>query len=348
MLGPNERRLATIETITEIGPIPDADAIVRARIRGWDVVVKKDEFKVGDQCVYFEIDSWLPMADERFAFLAPRGVKVLDNGLSGHVLKTAKLRGQYSQGLALPLTTFPEIAHRRPGDDVTEPLGVVLWEPPIPDEIANLVIGPRPAWIPRTHEDRVQNIPDILQGGTHWIATEKVDGESCSVYVNPVDGAQGVCSRQWDYKYSGDDPLWGIIKDLDLHHKMRQWWPTSKVALQGEVFGSGVKKNPLRLNDKHFLVFTVYVGGVELPRDQWPAWLVNIGVPVRPELKFPETVEQATADVENLESVIAPGRPAEGVVWRRSNSTMVVVPGGPILRASFKVISNRYLLKNDR
>ena len=44
-----ERKLASIQTITQISPIKDADAIEVARVLGWNVVVKKDQFKVGDK-----------------------------------------------------------------------------------------------------------------------------------------------------------------------------------------------------------------------------------------------------------------------------------------------------------
>ena len=45
------RKLATIERISAINPIPDADAIERATIRGWNVVVKEGEHKVGELVV---------------------------------------------------------------------------------------------------------------------------------------------------------------------------------------------------------------------------------------------------------------------------------------------------------
>ena len=87
-----ERKLATIAKIDELHPIPEADAIERAVIRGWNVVVKKGEFKVGDLCVYCEIDSLLPEREE-FEFLRNKKFRI----------KTIKLRGQVSQGIAFPI-----------------------------------------------------------------------------------------------------------------------------------------------------------------------------------------------------------------------------------------------------
>jgi hypothetical protein len=69
------RKLVTLETVTEVRPIPDADAIEAIVIRGWVVVAKRREFQAGDRCVYFEIDSALPLSDERFAFLGADGIE---------------------------------------------------------------------------------------------------------------------------------------------------------------------------------------------------------------------------------------------------------------------------------
>ena len=88
-----QRKLATIERISEIHPIPDADAIERAVVRGWSVVTKKGEHEVGDLVVYCEIDSVMPERPE-FEFLRPRGFRV----------KTIKLRNTFSQGIVFPLS----------------------------------------------------------------------------------------------------------------------------------------------------------------------------------------------------------------------------------------------------
>ena len=55
-----QRRLATVQRIDDVQPIPEANLIEKVRVLGWWVVVKKDQFKVGDLCIYFEIDSWIP------------------------------------------------------------------------------------------------------------------------------------------------------------------------------------------------------------------------------------------------------------------------------------------------
>ncbi|MBL7487046.1 RNA ligase (ATP) [Frankia sp. AgW1.1] len=340
------RALATVETIGEIAPIPGADAIVRARVRGWDVVVRIGEFEAGDRCVYFEIDSLLDVEDPRFAFLAPRGVQAQADGRSGHVLKTARLRGQYSQGLALPVDLFPELDSAAVGDDVTARLGIVRWEQPTPDELAGAVRGPMPEWIPTTSEVRIQNVAGLLAVDADWRATEKADGVSVSVYVDPEASVRGVCSREWDYLDVDGNPLWALARQYQVHDLIAETWPGQRAAVQGEMIGEGIRRNPLRLKGKHLRLFTVRVDRHELPRGQWPAWAVDLSVPVL-DLPFPRTVEEALAGVEGLTSALA-ARPAEGVVWRAADRELATLSDGSMSRASFKVISNRYLLKNDR
>jgi len=198
-----ERRLVTVETITALTPIPNADAIESASVRGWNVVVRKGEFSIGQAVLYFEIDSALPLSDPRFAFLAARGTKILDPGTETervvHRLKTARLRGVYSQGLVLALTDFPEVTgllQNQPlpsllgasADDLATYdwaglLGVHKYEPPIPLSWAAQVVGEFPSFgaMRKTDSERVQNLtgvwPAILAHGP-WQATEKVDGMS--------------------------------------------------------------------------------------------------------------------------------------------------------------------------
>ena len=111
-----ERALAHIEKVEWVNPIEGADNIELIGILGWVCVAKKEEFRPGDIAVYIEIDSKCPENDERFAFLAAKHYKV----------KTMKL-GKFkviSQGLALPITLFPEFAGKKIGDDVTNELKI--------------------------------------------------------------------------------------------------------------------------------------------------------------------------------------------------------------------------------
>ena len=112
------RKLASVQYVHDIFPIEGADRIECIGVLGWQCVAKKGEFKVGDLCVYFEIDSFLPQ-DERFAFLSQTNLRHNDLLGDGYHLRTQRFRGQLSQGLALPLSILPEGAWKT-GDDVTD------------------------------------------------------------------------------------------------------------------------------------------------------------------------------------------------------------------------------------
>lgn len=212
------RKLATIRTIANIKPIPNADRIEVAQIDGWEVIISKsDNFSQGDKVVYIEIDSKMPKTPE-YDFLKSRR----------YVVKTIKLRGQVSQGLVLPLAVLPS-GNYKVGDDVTEILGVTKYDPEAEQENAivaenkkqnpiikylmrfkwfrKLVIKRTtkdkfPDWIKKTDEERIQNKPRLFEqlkaDKTPLSVTEKVDGTSATYFLRKAKKNKyefGVCSR---------------------------------------------------------------------------------------------------------------------------------------------------------
>ena len=320
-----ERQLATIEKVLDIKPIPDADAIEVATIRGWNIVVKKGDFKVGDDVVYFEIDSFLPISDPRFAFLEPRGVKI-QNGVSGHVLRTIKLRGQFSQGLAMPVSDFPEGLPK-----------IEKYDPPLPAGLEGKVEGAFPfEFAPKTDAERVQNLGRVMNEiqSHEWMATEKIDGTS-TTFIND-GGNLRVATRNWEIlppsaRFDLAERL-GILDKLPEGH-----------TLQGEYFGENVQGNPLKIKGTDFKAFNLYKktenGPVYIPYSEWPEELVPLRVPVL-DLKLPGTINEIVEQANGLKSSINPSRNAEGIVWHGGK-------GFDFLgnRGGFKAISNVYLAK---
>lgn len=319
------RQLVTLETISEINPIPDADAIEVAKIRDWNVVVKKDEFKVNDEVLYFEIDSFLPIADPRFSFLEPRGVRV-QNGVTGHVLKTVRLRGQYSQGLIKPVSEFPE--------GIPE---IEKWEPPLPSGLEGQLEGQfLYQFAPKTDAERIQNLGRVFKEiqSYEWTATEKIDGTS-TTFVND-NGEIRICSRNWEI--SRPSARFDLADELDLVNIL----PIDH-TLQGEYFGENIQNNPLKIKGTQFKAFNLYKkteNGPEIvPYAEWPEELAALRVPVL-DLRLPETISDIVEQADGLMSQINPQRRAEGIVWQTTK-------GLPFLgnRSGFKAISNAYLLK---
>ena len=91
-----ERELAYVVLIDGIEPIPGYDRVETAIVGGWHIIVQKDQFKIGDPAIYFEIDSRVPKDKECFAFLEKRNYKI----------KTLKMCGTISQGLLMHASDF--------------------------------------------------------------------------------------------------------------------------------------------------------------------------------------------------------------------------------------------------
>lgn len=242
------RKLASIRIITEIKPIDGADNIELAIVDGWQCVVKKGEFIVGQLCVYFEIDSFLPIKPE-FEFLRKSSYKKM-NDKEGFRLKTIRLRGQLSQGLVLNLDSvgLPKDFSRPYGpdffenhNDITEILGIEKYESPIPAQLAGKVKGNFPSFIRKTDQERVQNIWNKVKDlKESFEVSIKLDGTSCTYYYN--NGVFGVCSRNLEIIETEGNTLWDIAKACKIEESLREYG--KNVALQGEVIGEGIQGNP--------------------------------------------------------------------------------------------------------
>jgi RNA ligase (TIGR02306 family) len=335
------RKLASIRKIDAIKPIPNADSIELAIVGGWKVVVKKGEFSPGDLGIYIEIDSWVP--HELAPFLS-KGEPKIYNGVPGERLCTVKLRGQISQGLLLPVSVLG--AHGEEGDDVTKALGILKWEPPQKSMGGTMreTLGiPFPAEIPKTEQERVQNltIEDIRKHGEIYNTTEKLDGASCTFYLDR-DGGFHVCSRNMDLKRDENNLYWRVAIDLDIERTMREQF-LHTLAVQGEIIGPSVQENRYKRDKLEFYAFDLYDAS-GLGHYKNPAyfnrcmrlWFPNIlTVPEDQEIKIAKyvVIEDLLRMAEG-ESKIAKV-PREGLVIRSIGDE----------RFSFKVISNNYLLK---
>jgi hypothetical protein len=189
------RKLASVQKILNIEPIPDADFIEKAVVLGWEcVVAKRDNLKIGDLVIYIEVDSIVPPKPE-FEFLKERKYRV----------RTIKLKKTTSQGLILPLSILPNKKYNE-GDDLTSFLQIRKYDPQADLELKlaeearqksknkidkflmkypwyrKLFFKPKrggwPKIFPKTDETRLQNIPDIIEEekNTIFTVTEKLDG----------------------------------------------------------------------------------------------------------------------------------------------------------------------------
>jgi len=348
-----ERKLATIEKIVNLEEIPNSDNIEVATVRGWKVVVKKGEFKVGDLCVYFEVDSFLPL-EEKYEFLKKNSYRKMGD-IEGLRLKTIKLRGQISQGLVLPVSILPDISilpDKRYcdcaenyivrdgfniGNDVTDELGVVKWDPPVPARLGGKVKGNFPAFLRKTDEERIQNLSGIYENlkKSKYYVSEKLDGSSFTCYLN--NDTFGVCSRNLELIETEGNAFWKATRNLRLEEYMRGI--NENICLQGELIGEGIQGNPYNLKGNTIKAFNIF----DIDNQQYMnmfkfqnyCGLLQIEhVPfLSDRFELPEEIEDLIKLADGP-SVLNPKTSREGLVLRNLERTI-----------SFKVISNQFLLK---
>lgn len=333
------RKLASIQVVESLAPIPNADAIEVARVLGWEVVVKKNEFRVGERVVYCEIDARLPERPE-FEFLRPRGFRI----------RTVRLRGQVSQGICFPLAILGE-TEIEVGADVTDRLEITKYEPPLPPSAAAEIKGGFPGWLPKTDEIRLQTVPELLEryAEGEFYLTEKLDGMSCSAWLDE-DGLN-IAGRNWNLKFVEGNAYWRAAAVVGLAEKLHRLRTDfgADLALQGEVVGPGIQKNLLALPEATFKCFGAFDRTTRtfLDFERFVRLTEAVEIPTVPILDRAFRLAGTVAEMVTLatrKSVINPKNWAEGIVVRSKTEQYESATGG---RLSFKVINPEFLLKHD-
>jgi len=342
------RKLATLQKISEIKPIEGADAIELVIIKGWQCVSKKGEFNMGDTCVYFEVDSFLPI-DERYEFLRRTSHRKNEFMGEGFRIKTIMMRGHISQGLALPTRLFPEIAGFNIGDDVTEILGVKKWEVPEVQGSAGIDIGDKPFGIPTTDESRIQSMPEFLESfiGKPYYITTKMDGTSCTIYFK--NGKVGVCGRNKEYKEDASScSMWAYVIKTGLKERLIEYG--KDIALQGEFCGQGIQKNRLNLSEPELFVFDIIkFSDTDIMNkcglDELVFICEELGLRTVPIEEVGESFNYTLAELlERARGKYPSGKDKEGIVIRTREYGRSLV-GSILHKNSFKVINNDFLQK---
>lgn len=351
----SKRKLASIQVIKELKPIKGADFIELAVVNGWQCVVKKGEFEVGDKSVYFEIDSLLPIED-KYEFLAKNSyIKGNLINPEGYRLKTLKLRKQISQGLVLPLNVFDkDYSNLEVGTDLTKELNVVKYEIPITNSTFGRRVGEYTSLTDKTDEDRIQSNLHLLDelNGKPYYMTVKYDGSSMTLQY--IDGELTVYSRTGKYErpketelddIKKESSLWYVVEKLGIEDKLKEYG--KDVILKGEYIGEGVQKNLLQVKGLSWACFTI-----EIPTEDKNFKRVGYEefVNITEELGIPRVDIEEVGDSFNytLSELVdkAKGRYGSG----RHREGLVVRPKTPFKdneNFSFKVINNDYLLKEE-
>jgi RNA ligase (TIGR02306 family) len=331
-----ERKLASIVVIDDIAPIPGADMIEVATVKGWKLVIKKNEFKAGDHAVYCEIDAFLPITPA-FGFLRKSSYRKMGE-TEGFRLKTIRLRGQISQGLLLPVAMLGGYAYEL-GEDVSAQLGIIRYEAPVPAALAGMMKGAFPSFIPKTDEERIQNLSHLYDSYKQQpcYVTEKLDGSSVTYYLR--DGEFGVCSRNLELQETADNTLWKVARQLDIAAKLATLG--KNLALQGELIGEGIQGNPYDIRAQSIRFYNAFnIDSYEyLSMPDFLALINQLGLQHVPVLdmafQLPDTIEMLLNIAEGASALSPAHRKTEreGLVIRSADR-----------RISFKVISNKFLL----
>jgi len=327
------RKLASVQLIRDVQPIPNAESIDVARVLGWSVVIKKGEFQVGDKVIYVEIDSLLPEREE-FEFLRKDGFRI----------RTVRLRSQVSQGICFSMELLPEGSYEE-GADVTELLGIEKYEPPIPPILQGTIVGKYPSFIPKTTENRIQSEVFNLSvwKGKEGVALEKLDGTSSTFYLQ--DGHFGVCGKTIEYLDSENNLYWRMARLYKVEETLRSLG--RDLAIQGEIIGSGITKNKYKLNNEHrFYAFNIldvstgeYLDDVTFNELMKEFHFQSVPI-VSNSMIIHEDME-AYVELSNGKSAINPSILREGIVIKSKNE------GKHGLGSfSFKVINPNFLIKH--
>jgi hypothetical protein len=373
-----ERKLASIQVIEKLSPIDGSDFLLVANMvgLGWHVVVKKDEFKVGDKVIYIEIDSCLPEKPE-FEFMAKYKYRV----------KTIKLRGQISQGMILPISSIRDGEMYLIGEDITNLLGITKYlSKSERDELAEdgrkialkrsrlkkfmyrfnwyrrlfmpkkQVVG-FPYWVKKTDEERIQNIPQVLDEFKDEVVyiTEKVDYQSATFTGKMLPNTTPIIGKYLPRKFKfivasrnlmNNDKsslYWQIAEKYNLEKILKE---NPTLTIQGEQGSSKVQGNKYGISEPKIWIFNIYDHEKDYHYGYYQMldFCMKYSLTTVPYIGFFKLKDIATTVDEMIEyskgkSIINPKINREGVVVR------CVKNGKKLL--SFKAINPDFLLKYD-
>lgn len=345
------RHLAHITTIEEVKECNNpADKIHAVRPEGtlWWVVAPKTMTE-GDKGVYFEIDSILNTKHPAFEPIRGKKATRVINGhyIEGVVLRTMYLRETLSQGLILPISEFEGLSEDATQEEVDTYFDGIITKHVEEKILAGGDYGLEafPNFIVKTDAERVQNIPtDFLDSITadDVYATEKIDGTSMTVWRDIDTGEIRIANRDRSIKVDAmDSKNWKQYADgyRRYAHVFDQLKPGEWV--QGELFCDRIGGHfKFSTGDQpDFRAFHASNDNVEaLFKD------ANLWVPIL-DIEWVGNGFAALEQADTVESQVAPGQTAEGIVWYFNDGK----PRRELAnRAHFKIVSNAFLTRGKR
>lgn len=261
---------------------------------GFDLIVQKDLYQIGDLVVYIQPDYCVENNELFSEFIAPKGdisksylgkINEIPSRIRAKqflLSKTPNGKRLYSNGIVLPLNLVQEFINKKYGYNkasITDAskLGVYKYEEPIDD---NSDLGEFPSGFYQTNEENINNIWGELRFPVFLIGTEKVDGSSITI------SSKTICTRNRSVKRYIKIPkgkrkrtFWEIITfqkpDLTIYDTVennksnfikigKQYQDllislkADEYVLRGELVGKGIQKSSINLNSKEELNIKFY------------------------------------------------------------------------------------------
>lgn len=291
----NLNSVCYVSTVKEIKPIEGADKIELAVIGGWNCVIQKNAYKVGDLVVVATTDAVIPVD------LSDR-MEVTSYLRKGQRVRTVKLRGVYSECLIIPTKFIPGIGEiYYDGTDMMELMGISKWEPPV--QMRQLSSGKKVRYRYRIYQDNpnfhvyykfpnLKNVPDMFTEKDLVEITRKIHGTNAryGIVKKPKislwDKIVKFLGNKWvEYEFvvgshnveKGSDSqgfydtnVWyEIAEKYNIKEKM---WAIAKLrgaedigtdmTLYGEIYGAGIQKGyDYGLPDIRLAGFDVSING---------------------------------------------------------------------------------------
>jgi len=333
------RKLASIQIVSDIKAHLNSDRLALAKVLGWQVVIQKEEFKIGQKVVYFEIDTLLPEKPWS-EFMRARKFKV----------KTIKLRGEISQGLILPLKIMGEDIKENDfeiGQNITEIIGVSKYEDDADHKTETEVKTSNfPSFlVEKTDEPRIQSIPYMIDKfiGQSYYASLKYDGTSATYAIDPNNKETFyICSRNLTREYDPNDLYSSIADEYKIKENLLKY--DCRYAIQGEIYGPKISKNYLQVKKISFAVFNIkdLMENRFLDMQELVDTCNKLNLPVVEIVEKGQSFNYSIEELKNLSKGNYPGtkNPREGLVFRLQNEWHEKY------RLSFKIINDDFLVKH--
>jgi RNA ligase (TIGR02306 family) len=359
----------SVTEIREIKPHDNADRLEIAKVYDWDVVVRKDEYKVGDIIIYVPVDSILPQELEDKIFGSDSKIK-----LHKHRVKSIRIRGHISQGMIINLNHVKDDIYIDRDDlekDMSSFLNISKYEPPAEDmptlmRVAKKKKAGNPNFKKYTDIENFKYYDRTFQDGEQVYVSEKLHGTSfrCGWFKTEANtllkkvkkffgllpewefcyGSRTVeisAKVMWNGGYYGEDVYGQMVQLYDLKNRIPKGF-----AVYGEIVGDGIQKGynyGCKKGERMLYVYDIMdtnqMRWLDYP--QFRRGISDLGLPSVPTLYVGPYSKEVLDQHRDGDSKIGGQKVREGIVVK----PVVERSTGSLSRVVLKYISDAYYLK---